>query len=163
MGRRKNTIKTIFVLLLSTGGYLLYRYYQEKTETIEVTNHDLSVLRMRELLKNTEPTNFESGISYDFRRMIRLMNAGSKIWKNLEPTFENPNKKVTVDYEYIASLLQELSHERAKLKNYVWDLKGYTKSGIPIKEYRSLLYYLEVLDGHIMHMRSVLKKKEAKM
>lgn len=161
----KKSIKTIILLLIVAGGsYLFYEHYRNKHKKKEPANHYLAELRMRELLKNADPTSFEGGdgMSYDFKRMIKLMNAGSKVWKDSEPTFESPNKKVTIDYNYIASLLQELSHERTKLKNYIWDLKGYSKGGIPIKEYRSLLYYLEVMDGHIMHMRGLMKKKEAK-
>lgn len=161
----KNSIKTIILLLIVAGsGFLFYEYHRDRSKKKEPDNHYLAELRMRELLKNAEPTAFESpdGLSYDFKRMIKLMNAGSKVWKDHEPTFERPNKKAAIDFNYIGSLLQELSHERAKLKNYIWDLKGYSKSGIPIKEYRSLLYYLEVIDGHILHMRSLMKKKDAK-
>lgn len=151
--------------MIAGGGYLFYEYYCEKNKKDEPANHYLAELRMRELIKNAEPTSFENGgdgFSYDFKRMIKLMNAGSKVWKDCEPTFESPNKKITISADYVSSLIQELAHERAKLKNYIWDLKGYSKSGIPIKEYRSLLYYLEVMDGHISHMRSILKKKEEK-
>lgn len=161
----KKSIKRLILILMVAGiGYLFYEYHLDKNKKKEPTNHYLEELRMRELLKNAEPTSFESGdgYTYDFKRMIKLMNAASKVWKDFEPTFESPHKRITTEKEYLGTLLQELTHERSKLKNYIWDLKGYSKTGIPIKEYRSLLYYLEVLDGHIAHLRSLIKKREEK-
>lgn len=155
---------TLFLVITAIGGYFFYGYFYNKPQQAEPADVYLTELRIKELIKQAEPTSADTAqeAAYDFKRMLNLISAGEKVWRQHEPTFEKPYKKNSIDSEYISSLHQELMYERTKLKNYIWDLKGYSKSGIPIKKYRSLLYYLEVIDQHISHMRIILSKKEAK-
>lgn len=104
--------------------------------------------------------NQPNGLGYDFATMLKLIDL-SRFVKNEftgSPGFIARKRKI--DHVEIKALLEELLRERAKLRNYFWDLKGYSKVGIPPRQHRALTYYLEVIDKLISEMRELITKRK---
>ena len=95
---------------------------------------------------------------YDFAAMLKLIDLSRYVKNEIAGSFGFAARKRKIDQIEVKTLLEELMRERTKLRNYVWDLKGYSKIGIPPRRYRALTYYLEVIDGLVSEMRELTIK-----
>lgn len=95
--------------------------------------------------------NFYEG--YNFANMLKLIDLAQYIKGTLRGAAGVDALRKKVNRDEAAQILQALTSERAALRDYIWDLKGHSRNSIPHKRYRSLMYYLEVLDGLVTEMR----------
>lgn len=150
-----------FVVLI---GRIVHRFIWDHEQTVAQEVGYLDDLRAQEAVKETETffSQGEEGISYNFRKMIQLIDACGKVKRETAYHFEGDLlvAKKPVDRNDVTNLLKELLKERKRLRNYIWDLKGYAHTGISVKRYRSLLYYMEVLENNIVQMRDLLARKK---
>jgi len=146
----------IFLGLLVVGR-VVYRFVL-KNENILTKNHDESLYPSEKAVENSLQQPLE--ISYDFKKLVKLIDKSSKIKWSAFPGFDELQKQQGLDRAAVTGLLEELLQERVKLRNYILDLKGYSTTGVPVRRYRSLLYYLEVLENNITDMRNLVKKEE---
>lgn len=155
--KRKNVIKIFLIALIAIfSGRVAYRWFISNRLDLHHEQDDLAKLRLHKLTKMPEPLRVIKPGSYNFQKMIRLIDACSTLKIELSVGFDTKLSSKKVDRPLILSMIQELLHERAQLREYIWELKGYTRAAIPSRKYRSLLYYLEVLDHNLADMRGLL-------
>ena len=95
--------------------------------------------------------------------MIDLLDASKELKRRGLRTFDKKNITLSAEDELlnpdaIHMLLRQLELERSRLRDYIYDLKGHVRSGLPIKRERSLQYYMQVLEGAIIDVREVMQK-----
>ncbi len=163
---KKIILRTLIAILsLSVVLRLGYRLYTGKEVKKEIRRDPIVELQESQLIKQIEPL-FEqpASLSYNFNRMLQLIDAATKIKKEFDWSFGSGfffiRKKKKVDLEFVQRLVDELMRERERLLRYIRDLKGRRQSGIPVKRYRSLLYYLEVLENLTVEMRDILVREQ---
>ena len=163
--------KIIMLAFMVTAGALLIvrvvqRYGSGKEQFIslgheeaDITSH---VLLQKPLLQNSfSEVELEEGtdsFGYDFAAMINLIDLSRFVKNEITGSFGFAARKRKIDQVEIKTLLEELLRERAKLRNYVLDLKGCSKVNIPPRRHRALTYYLEVIDGLASEMRELIIK-----
>jgi len=160
--KKTKIILNLFLVFLGLfmSGRVIYRFFKGNKEINNSLNGGFADLRIQELVKEPESFQPVEGVFYDFKKMVRLIDASRKAWSEVTPTFDDPKKQKDINREYVTGILRELLHERVKLRNYIFDLKGYSQSGISIKKQRSLQYYLEIIENNIVDMRTLLRKRE---
>jgi hypothetical protein len=150
---------TLFVLIVV--GRAVFRFFLDQSAG-EKESGRLVSLRAQEAAKEADAFFIQDGVSFDFRKMIQLIDACNRVKRETALHFEGnvlmPGKQL--DREEADSILKELLREREKLKEYIWDLKGASPTGMSIKKYRSLLYYTEVLENRIVEMRELLARRK---
>lgn len=104
--------------------------------------------------------NQSNTFGYDFSTMLKLIDLSRFVKNQLSRHSGFMPRKRKIDQVEIKTLLDELLRERAKLRNYFWELKGYSKIGIPPRQHRALTYYLEVIDSLISDMRELQTKRK---
>lgn len=156
MGRKK--IIHIFLLIMTAliFGRLAYRWFAGNRYDQVREQNELESLRLQKLTKMPDPLRVVKAGSYNFQKMIRLIDACSALKAESSLGFDTQRLIKKVDRTLVASLIQDLLHERAQLREYIWELKGYSRTAIPSRKYRSLLYYLEVMDHNLADMRDLL-------
>ncbi|MFH1832271.1 MAG: hypothetical protein ABH827_05740 [bacterium] len=160
--RSKTIIRVLVALFIAIViGRAIFRFFLDQSAG-EKESGRLVSLRVQTAAKEADVFFVQDGASFDFRKMIQLVDACSRVKRETALHFEGnvlmPGK--AIDRDEVDSLLRELLREREKLKEYIWDLKGYSQTGMSMKKYRSLLYYTEVLENRIVEMRDLLARKK---
>lgn len=128
-------------------------------EETDVTSHTLLQKPLLETsLSEVEQEEKADAFGYDFTTMLKLIDLSRYVKNEIASSFGFAVRKRKIDQIEIKALLEELLRERAKLRNYVWDLKGYSKISTPPRRHRALTYYLEVIDGLASEMRELIIK-----
>jgi hypothetical protein len=158
MNRARLLLRSFWTLMLFLlAGRVLYRFVWKKY----ISNNDnYSTDELLEEYATESESVHPITVSYDFKKLIKLLDASSQIKHNVTPFFEKKAKLTKLNRTDVEELLKELLRERVTLRNYILDLKGYSTMGMPVKKYRSLMYYLEILEHNISDMRTILQKKE---
>ena len=146
----------LLVMVVLFSGRAAYRWFTGNQLDKTSERNDLEVLRLQKLTKMPEPLRVVKAGSYNFQKMIRLIDACTTLKVESSVGFETKRIIKKVDRLLVTSMIQELLHERAQLREYIWELKGYSRAAIPSRKYRSLLYYLEVMDHNLADMRDLL-------
>ena len=102
----------------------------------------------------------EDGTPYNFNNMLKIIDLARYTKEEMRGDFGFAARRKKIEYKEAAALLDELLRERTALREYIWNLKGHLKMNIPPKRYRSLMYYLEVLDELIVELRALLPAKK---
>ena len=145
------------LLLFLLIGRVFYRFVLKNESTL---NGDDESNTKEQTFNKASRSSHPATVSYDFKKLIKLLDTSAQIKKTASPSFEQEDKLPILSRSTVEELLKELLRERVKLRNYILDLKGYSTMGVPIRKYRSLLYYLEILEHNISDMRTLLKKGE---
>jgi len=146
----------ILSMVFVIGARATYQWLTEPLHKAVPLTQELEALRVNTVMEDIMPFKQTLSYSYDFSKMIRLINASRGIKKQVYPTFDVCHIKDNITVESTTALLEELQRERKKLNDYVWDLKGYSTASIPIKKYRSFLFYLRVLGNNIAEVKQIV-------
>jgi hypothetical protein len=159
-----NLRKIILLALILVFGSLMVirvvqRYHFGNEQFISLENEvDLAELAVQE--SDPMATAFsDADDSYDFANMLKLIDMAQYVKGTLRGNFGFATRRKKIEQQEARQLLQALTSERAALRAYIWDLKGHSRNSIPPRRYRSLMYYLEVLDGMVTEMRELLPQK----
>ncbi len=162
---KKQLMAAIFVLFVSIIVLrITYRFFEQD----QCCNfyHDDDCVDMITQRMGDEVTGSlqKEEITYNFGHMINLIdnskNMSSHVAKMQHGFF---SRLKSAPYDEVQNLLTQLVRERVRLRTHIWDLKGYSRVGIPVRRYRAFLYYLEVLDDCIVDMQTILKRRSTKM
>lgn len=146
---------TAFAAVIATRA--AYRFLHEESDVVHAPlPYHLEKVRIRELTEGSDPLVGGKVSSFDFGELIRLIDNCSAVKREHVARFDNMHPK-KLDVEYVSGILQRLHFERAKLREYIWDVKGGSRSAMPVKKYRALMYYMEVLDYNIADMQELLR------
>lgn len=156
----------MLVFMVTAGAFFIVRVIQRYgsgrehfiSHGYEEVDAAYQALLQTPQLETTNPEEPSDAFGYDFAAMLKLIDLSRYVKNEIAGSFGFAARKRKIDQVEIKTLLEELMRERAKLRNYIWDLKGYSKVGIPPRRYRALTYYLEVIDGLISEMRELVIK-----
>ncbi|MBX9830974.1 hypothetical protein K2X40_03375 [Candidatus Babeliales bacterium] len=134
-----------------------YRLLKEDGESVRTPlPYHLEKMRIRELTEGVDPLVGGKVSTFDFGELIRLIDHCLAVKRDFVARFDYMSPK-KLDVEYVSGLLQSLLFERVKLRDYIWEVKGGSRSAMPVKKYRALMYYMEVLDYNIADMKELLR------
>lgn len=136
-----------------------YSFGEENFIISENENIDFTHLALHDQAGAEESPDAEGGVAYDFSAMLKLIDLARYVKGEMAVDFGFVPRRKRVNVAEIRTLLDALLREQAGLRNYIWELKGHAKTGIPPRRYRSLMYYMEVLDGLVTEMRELLPTK----
>jgi len=156
-----------FILGTAISGRIIFRLFTDDTSLEPRPETDLAELRVQELIYEPETYHSVDGLYYNFKKMVRLIDACSSVKKALAITFKDNvptqtkyHKNITP--EYLSGLIDELYQEKRLLKNYILDLKGYA-SDTSFRKYRSLHYYLGVLENNLADLNILRQRTNTKL
>ncbi len=145
------------MVLLTLVGLRFFQRYYAGGDTFFLSDSDQEALVDKNVLGIDLPEGDQPS-GYDFSVMLKLVNIAHYVRDQTVSTFGAVSRRKKINFEEVQALLDALKRERAALRDYVWDLKGHARTGIPPRRYRSLMYYLEVLDGVISELREILAR-----
>lgn len=139
---------------------VVQRYHLGNEQFLSLENEiDLAELAVQEI-DPVDGTSVRDQDNYDFANMLRLVDLAQYVKSSLRGHFGFVTRRKKINQQEAYQLLQALTSERAALRDYIWDLKGHSRHTIPPRRYRSLMYYLEVLDGLVTEMRELLPQNK---
>jgi hypothetical protein len=117
----------------------------------------------KEVIGRISPYPFpRTGVSYNFNRMIDLIDASREIKTAFYAQFTDKSSRKQIekqiDVEALKELLAELYRERVRLRTFLQDLKGSVKEPLTVKNRRAILYYLKVLCKCIDDLEAIIRK-----
>lgn len=148
----------LFLGVLIVRSIQRYAIGNEKFIVAHDEQIDFALLALSEQAGDSDAFEQSSfATAYNFSSMLRLIDVAHYMKNELKGSLHSflPRRK-KIDKKEIATLLEALLRERATLRDYIWDLKGQSRVGIPPRRYRSLMYYLEVLDALVTELRELL-------
>jgi len=103
-----------------------------------------------------------TGSSYNFKRMIELVDASREVRTAFYAYFTEGSTKKQIDQQIdidaLKELLVELYRERVRLRTFLQDVKGDQKEPLTVKNRRALLYYLKVLGKCTADLEAIIRK-----
>ena len=91
---------------------------------------------------HNDSTEQDGGIRYNFNRLVRLMESCAQMkrtfYQNFTPYFAH---KQEIDLDELKDLLKQLHYEKVRFQHYTWEVKGYVRGSVPLRQQRAFKYY----------------------
>ncbi len=146
------------VLIIRT----VQRYHFGDESFLSIENEINSAeLALQDYTHKAELIGIEDGTPYNFINMLKLIDLAQYTKGEMQGGFGFVARRKKITHQEAATLLNELVRERTLLREYIWNLKGHLRMNIPHRRYRSLMYYLEVLDEMVTQIRALSPTKNS--
>lgn len=140
-------IKILFycaiAFLVVKGGMVLYYNINHK-EVVDEGFNIQSTFDFSQVVSDNDPE--QSKDSYNFKRMLSLIDACEKVKYIEHLQFSRPGQVEPVDAQTLKSLSVALKQEKKRLKHFMWQLRAYSRHSVPSKRMKALKYYMRVLE-----------------
>jgi hypothetical protein len=135
-----------------------YRFGDECFLSIE-NEINAAELGLQNYIHEAERIGTQDVMPYNFTNMLKLIDLAQYAKGDMKEGFGFVARRKKITHREVVVLLNELVRERTLLREYIWNLKGHLRMSIPPRRYRSLMYYLEVLDEMVAEIRALSPKK----
>lgn len=141
------------VILLLVRGFFLFYYNVSHKENQDQITQSIKVDFEKAVLNNNSEQSKES---YNFNRMLSLIDACEKVKYIEHLQFSRPGEVERVDTQTLKSLALALKQEKKRLKNFMWQLRSYSRHSTPSKRMKALKYYLRVLELNMQDLEEIV-------
>lgn len=158
-GRIIKIIFYISVALLTIRGCFLFYYNVAHKESKDQMINSLGFNFDKAVLNSVTPEN-QCKDSYNFNRMLSLIDASEKVKYIEHLQFSRPGEIERVDTQTLKALSSALKVEKKRLKHFMWQLRSHSRHSSPSKRMKALKYYLRVLELNMQDIEEIVFTRE---
>lgn len=156
----------MLAFILGFGSVLIIRtvqrYHFGNESFLSIENEiNAAEIALQNYTHKAELIGIKDGTPYNFTNMLKLIDLVQYTKGAMQGGFGFVTRRKKITHEEANTLLNELIRERRFLREYIWHLKGHLRMNIPHRRYRSLMYYLEVLDEMVTEIRALQPGKNS--